>query len=282
MLKKIGLGLRVPYINYILENSQELSKKIGWFEVHSENYYAEAGPAINTLKAIRKNFPISLHSVGNSLGSADYVDLKHLEKLKNLIKIIDPFLVSDHISWGMIGDKHFNDLLPLPYSTKALNILCNNIDQVQNFLGRKILIENPSTYLAFKNADFSEFEFINLVAKKTGCGLVLDVNNVYVSAFNNAEFDPENYLKNIDQNIVQEIHLAGHSSKMIFDGKKSQEILIDTHNNKVKKAVWQLFDFAIKKFGQIPSLIEWDQDFPEFKILLEEAKKAENILLKYE
>jgi uncharacterized protein (UPF0276 family) len=283
MLKKVGLGLRIPYTKQIIENHAEVAKKIGWLEVHSENYYAAGGPSINTLIEVRKNFPISLHSVGNSLGSASGIDLNHLEKLKKLIKIIDPFLVSDHISWGYLaGDKrHLNDLLPLPYNKKVLQLLCRNISQVQDFLKREILIENPSTYLAFKNPEMTEFEFINEVAKKTGCKLLLDVNNVFVSASNNAEFDAKNYLKNIDKKIVKEIHLAGHSSSEISDGKNHKEILIDTHNDVVRDEVWQLYEIAIQRFGEVPTLIEWDQDFPEFEVLLSEAKKAENIIKKY-
>lgn len=277
---KIGVGLRLPYVVQVIENHAEIAKKIGWLEVHSENYYAAGGPAVNSLLAVRKNFPISLHSVGNSLGSASGVDLRHLEKLKKLIEIIDPFLVSDHISWGYLANskKHLNDLLPLPYNKEALTVICKNILQVQDFLKREILIENPSTYLAFKNPEMSEFEFINLVAKKTGCKLLLDVNNIYVSACNNAEFDAKNYLKNIDKKIVKEIHLAGHSSSEIFDGKNHKEILIDTHNDVVRDEVWQLYEIAIQRFGEVPSLIEWDQDFPEFEVLLSEAKKAHNIL----
>ncbi len=276
--KKVGIGLRSPYIQHIIENHQKIAKKIGWFEVHSENYYAEGGPAINSLKKIRENFPISLHSVGNSLGSATGLDLEHLKKLKNLVEIIDPFLISDHISWGYVGKKHLNDLLPLPYNKESLKIICDNISATQDFLKRQILIENPSAYLTFKNSEMDEVEFINQAAKITGCSLLLDVNNIFVSAKNNNQFDPINYLDKIDKKIVKEIHLAGHSMSKIFDGKKYQEVLIDTHNDVVRKEVWKIYETAIKNFGAIPSLIEWDQDFPELEVLLSEAKKAEIIL----
>lgn len=279
---KTGLGLRITYLRHIIDNPKTIAKKVGWFEVHSENYYAKGGSAINGLLEIRKNFPISLHSVGNSLGSAEGLDLRHLEKLKNLIKIIDPFLVSDHISWGYLATskRHLNDLLPLPYNRETLETICANISQMQDFLKREILIENPSAYLVFKNSEISEFELINKIAKKTGCKLLLDVNNVFVSASNNAKFDTENYLKKIDKKIVKEIHLAGHSKSEIFDGQAHKEILIDTHNDKVCDKVWQLYEVAIKRFGEVPTLIEWDQDFPEFKVLLDEAKKAEKIIKK--
>ncbi len=263
-VNKIGIGLRAPYIEAIIKNPQKFTKKIGWFEVHSENYYGEGGASLASLKKIREDFPISLHSVGNSLGSANSLDKTHLKNLKKLIDIIDPFLVSDHISWGMINKRHLNDLLPLPYNQASYQALAKNIMQMQDFLKREILIENPSAYLTFANQEFSEFEFINKVVKQTGCKLLLDVNNIYVSACNNAQFDAKNYLKNLDKKIVAEIHLAGHSETEIFDGKKYKKIFIDTH----------------KKFGKVPTLIEWDQDFPKMEVLLSEAKKAEKILTK--
>ena len=174
-----GIGLRSPHISHILKNSKKISKKIGWFEIHSENYYALESGAFQNLLEIRKDFPISLHSVGNSLGSASSLDLSHLQKLKNLVEKIDPFLISDHISWGRINKNHLNDLLPLPYNKEALKAICRNISQMQDFLKREIIIENPSAYLAFKEQEMDEAEFINAVTKKTGCGLLLDVNNIF-------------------------------------------------------------------------------------------------------
>lgn len=276
----VGIGLRVPHISYILENHQEISKKVGWFEIHSENYYAQGGPVRSALMRIREHFPISLHSVGNSLGSAEKLDLDHLKKLKNLIEIVDPFLVSDHISWGRIDGKHMNDLLPMPYNRESLKVLCGNISFMQDFLKREILVENPSSYLAFKTSEIEEVDFINDVARTTGCKLLLDVNNIFVSAQNNENFDPKQYLQKIDKKIVKEIHLAGHSEAEIFDGKKHKKILIDTHNNLVRKEVWDIYKSAIKNFGKVPSLIEWDQDIPEFEVLLAEGKRAESILNK--
>lgn len=271
---KVGIGLRSPHIKQILDKKP----KIGWLEVHSENYYAFGGPSIEVLKQIRENYPLSLHSVGNSLGSSQPIDLEHLKKLKNLIDIINPFLVSDHISWGMVDNQHFNDLLPLPYTKSALKAICNNVDLMQNFLKREILVENPSTYLAFKNQEMDEADFINELTKKTGCFLLLDVNNIFVSSQNNQEFKPKKYLQKLNKNIVKEIHLAGHSESKIFDGKKHKKILIDTHNDFVCDEVWEIYQNAITIFGQIPSLIEWDQDFPELKVLLDEANKAQIIL----
>lgn len=274
----VGVGLRSPYISHILTNPKKISQKIGWFEVHSENYYADESSLQNDLLAIRKNFPISLHSVGNSLGSEQKLDLKHLKKLKNLVEKVEPFLISDHISWGRIDGNHLNDLLPLPYTKQALKSISRNVSQMQDFLKREILVENPSAYLAFKNQEMDEAEFINALTKETGCGLLLDVNNIFVSSQNCAQFDPVSYIKKLNKKIVREIHLAGHSKSQIFDGKNHQEILIDTHNNLVCDEVWEIYKMALKRFGSAPSLIEWDQDFPEFDVLLSEARKAKEIL----
>ncbi len=270
----VGLGLRNPHIAYILKNHQTVAKKIGWFEVHSENYYAQGGPIIDNLVKIREFFPISLHSVGNSLGSVQTLDLSHLKKLKNLIKLIDPFLVSDHISWAMMDKKHNNDLLPLPYNQASLKAICDNISLMQDFLQRQILIENPSSYLLFKNQELEEFDFINSIAKTTGCGFLIDINNIFVSAKNNKNFDPKNYIDKIDKKIIKEIHLAGHA----ITSMQGEKILIDTHNDYVKKEVWDLYNYAIKKIGNTATLIEWDQDIPEFAAFLSEAKKASKIM----
>lgn len=274
----VGVGLRSPHISHILKNLKKISQKVGWLEVHSENYYAENSAALQSLIAIRKNFPISLHSVGNSLGSSQKLDLKHLQKLKKLTETIEPFLISDHISWSRIDGNHLNDLLPLPYTKAALKAIVSNVSQMQDFLKRQILVENPSAYLAFKNQEMDEAEFINTLAKEAGCGLLLDVNNIFVSAQNCSQFDPATYIKKLNKKIVKEIHLAGHSESQIFDGKKYKKILIDTHNNLVCDKVWEIYKMAAKRFGELPFLIEWDQDFPEFGVLLDEAKRAEDIL----
>lgn len=273
-----GIGLRSPHIPHLLQNPKKFSKKIGWLEVHSENYHEISAPPLQNLLRLRKDFPISLHSVGNSLGSSQKLDLSHLRKLKNLADKIEPFLISDHISWGRIDGNHLNDLLPLPYTKAALQAIAANVSLMQDFLGREILVENPSTYLSFKNQEMDEAEFINRLTKQTGCGLLLDVNNIFVSAQNCAAFEPAAYLKKIDKKIVKEIHLAGHSKSRILSGKKSREILIDTHNDFVCDEVWEIYKMAIKKFGKIPSLVEWDQDFPELAALISEAEKAEKIL----
>ncbi len=204
--------------------------------------------------------------------------MDHLKKLKILVDKTEPFLISDHISWGRIDNKHLNDLLPLPYTKDSLATIARNVSQIQDFLKREILVENPSAYVSFKTQEMDEAEFINSLTKKTGCGLLLDVNNIFVSSQNCAKFDPAGYLEKLDKKIVKEIHLAGHSKSQIFDGKNYQEILIDTHNDLVCDEVWEIYQNAVKKFGAIPSLIEWDQDFPDLEVILDEAKKAQKIL----
>lgn len=282
LTKPVGVGLRLPHISHIAKNHKNISRNIGWFEVHSENYYAINSWSFKKLIEIRQNFPISLHSVGNSLGSAQGINLNHLKKLQELVKIIDPIFVSDHISWGLVNKKHSNDLLPLPYNQEALQTVSCNVNMMQDFLKREILVENPSSYLAFNNSEMNEVDFINQLAKQTGCGFLLDVNNIFVSSENNKNFDPKKYLDEINKNIVKEIHLAGHSKSQIFDGKTHKDILIDTHSDLVCDEVWHLYNYAIKTLGSRPTLMEWDQDIPEFKIFLDEAKKANKILIKNE
>jgi uncharacterized protein (UPF0276 family) len=264
----VGIGLRHPHHDYVSKNKPN----VPWFEVHSENFFAQGGPALHFLQEIRESYPLSLHGVGLSLGSAQKVDLTHLKKLKNLIKFSEPFLVSDHISWSNIQNQVLNDLLPLPYTKESLEALCNNISQSQDYLKREILVENPSTYLSFVESDKKEDDFINTLAKKTGCKILLDINNIYVSSHNN-NFDPISYINNINQNIVGEMHLAGHSKSII----NNKTVLIDTHDNYVCDEVWELYKIASKKFN-VPTLIEWDQDLPSFEDLLGEAKKAEKII----
>ncbi len=267
----VGIGLRHPHHQYVLTQKPE----IPWLEVHSENFFSSGGPAINFLKQIREYYPLSLHSVGLSLGSAQKVNKNHLKKLKNLIKEVDPFLISDHISFSNVEGYVLNDLLPIPYTKESLQILCDNISQTQDFLQKQILVENPSTYLSFKISEFSEDEFINQTAKISGCKILLDVNNIFVAANNNG-FDAVKYLNNINKKIVGEIHLAGHSQSLI----KERKILIDTHNNLVNKGTWDLYKIAVKNFPNAPTLIEWDQDIPEFEVLEAEAKRAEKIIAK--
>jgi uncharacterized protein len=263
---EVGIGLRKPHYRALSENNPDIQ----FLEVHSENYFG-FGPEVDLLQAIGKQYPISLHGVGLSLGSAEGIQSAHLESLKRLVDLINPLFVSDHASWSLTGNAHLNDLLPLPYNEESLKVICDNVAQTQDFLGRQILLENPSTYMAFKD-DMPEYEFMLQVAEKTKCKILLDVNNIYVNS-KNYNFDPYNYIKQFTANIIGEIHLAGHSVNNI-DG---QEIRIDTHDNLVVSDVWDLYKFTMQTLGIIPTLIEWDQNIPELEVLLGETKKAARI-----
>lgn len=269
---KAGIGLRSPHYKEILETTPA----IGWLEIHPENYFC-GGVHKHFLDKIADKYPLSMHAVGLSLGADQPVDNDHLAKLKTLIDRYNPFLVSDHIAWSASGNAHLNDLLPLPYTQESLKRLCQNIMQVQNTLERNILVENPSTYITFKDNEMSEAEFMNAVCEKTGCGMILDVNNIYVQSHNHG-LEPIAYIDTINPLYVGEIHLAGHIEKPIGE----HSLLIDTHNQNVCNAVWRLYDYAVQKIGALPTLIEWDQDYPPLQTLLDEANRARNIMQKHE
>lgn len=266
----IGVGLRSPHIAEILTQKPS----IGWLEIHSENYFNVSSLARQQLRQIRNDYPLSCHGVGASLGSVDPLDLDHLQKLKQLIDETEPFLISEHLSWSSINGEYFNDLLPLPYTEEALNNFCQKVEQVQTYLKRPILIENPSSYLQFTHSTMPEWEFLTAVQQRTDCGLLLDLNNIYVSSFNH-HFDCQNYLNAIDPTTVKEVHLAGFTSKQLPQG----EIWIDTHSKPVSQAVWALYQQWLKNNGtHIPTLIEWDADIPPLAVLLNEANKAQIII----
>ncbi len=262
---KAGIGLRAPHYREILATLPG----VGWFEVHSENFFGDGGQPLYFLERIRSHYPIALHGVGLSLGSADPLDRDHLARIKSLAERFQPGFVSEHLSWTSVGGRHLNCLLPLPYTEKALKHVCRRIDQVQEFLGRRILIENVSSYLQFKQSTVPEWEFIAAVAARTGCGILLDVNNVYVSAVNHG-FDPSLYLQSIPRNAVEEIHLAGFETQ--------GDILVDTHSRPVCGDVWELYKRAVLRFGTVPALIEWDADIPPLAVLLEEAWRADAVM----
>lgn len=264
----VGIGLRYPYYQEILDTKPA----IGWLEVHPENYFG-GGLHRRFLKEISGYYPISLHAVGLSLGSAHLVSEDHLRQIKELIEICQPFAVSDHASWSASGNAHLNDLLPLPYTDETLAALCRNIERTQEVLGRTILVENPSTYIAFKDNTMSEAEFMNAAARRTGCGLLLDINNIYVQSRNHG-LDPFAYIDAIDAGKVGEMHLAGHTERPAGESV----IVVDTHNRPVRDEVWDLYEHAARRFGRVPTLIEWDQDFPALEVLLAEAAKARRIL----
>lgn len=266
---RAGIGLRAEHYDAVLESHPP----VGWLEVHSENYFGAGGKPLDMLERIRAHYPLSLHGVGLSIGSTDPLDYRHLAKLKRLIRRFEPALVSEHLSWSSVGGRHLNDLLPLPYTKEALYHLVARVARVQDILGRPILIENPSSYLQYVESAIPEWEFLAALAERTGCGVLLDVNNVYVSACNHG-FDASAYLRAIPRHIVREIHLAGFTVNRFDDG----ELLIDTHNRPVWPAVWALYRQAVQRFGQIPTLIEWDTDLPELAVLVNEARRADAIL----
>lgn len=267
----VGIGLRYPYYQEVLDTDLNL----GWIEVHPENYFG-GGEHRHFLTQSRQKFQLSLHAVGLSLGSDQPVADAHLKQFKELIDIYQPFNISDHASWSASGNAHLNDLLPLPYTQESLDQLARNVERTQDYFGRRILVENPSTYVAFKDNEMHEDEFMNRLSESTGCGLLLDLNNIFVQAFNHG-YDAFEYIDNINGDAVGEMHLAGHSEHETENG---EVILIDTHSKPVKKDVWDLYEHAVRKIGVKPTLIEWDQDFPALSYLVGEADKARAIIAK--
>jgi uncharacterized protein (UPF0276 family) len=263
---RAGIGLRSQHHRDALISPV----KVSWLEVHSENYFGQGGVPLRDLETIRADYPISLHGVGMSLGSVDELDRQHLRQLKALVQRIEPGLVSEHLSWSSFGGKYLNDLAPMPYTDSALAHLIERVTWVQDYLGREILIENPSSYLEYQFSDYSEAEFISELAHQSGCGILLDVNNIYVSCTNHG-WNAVDYLQTIRAEKVGEIHLAGHSVNRVGE----QNILIDTHNGPVCEAVWQLYQTAIQLLGSGPTLIEWDADLPTWQTLIAEAETAD-------
>ena len=265
---RAGIGLRAEHYREVVATRPA----VGWFEVHSENYFGDGGAPHHYLEQVRRDYPLSLHGVGLSLGSADELNRTHLEKLKALIQRYEPGLVSDHLSWSSVDGRYLNDLLPLPYTGESLRHVAAHVSAAQDFLGREILIENPSSYLQYRHSDMGEAEFLAELSVRSGCGILLDVNNIYVSASNHG-FDAQAYLRAIPPTRVREIHLAGHTVNRYPEG----EILIDTHNARVCDAVWALYRDTLTHVGRVPVLIEWDTDLPALSVLLDEARKAEAI-----
>lgn len=265
---RAGIGLRAPHYREVLEQTPEL----GWLEAHSENYFGNGGSPLAYLEAIRGHYPLSLHGVGLSLGSTDPLSKRHLSRLKTLVDRFEPDLVSEHLSWSSVSGVYLNDLLPLPYTDEALDHFCQRVDQVQQFLGRQILVENPSSYLRYSHSTIPESEFLVEVARRSGCALLLDVNNVHVSAVNH-QFSAERYLADIPRELVAEIHLAGHTERWIGN----RRILIDDHGCSVSADVWELYRLAVGRFPAVPTLIEWDCNIPALEVLLEEADRANRI-----
>jgi uncharacterized protein len=246
----------------------------GFFEVHAENYMGAGGPPHRALEMLRRDFPISLHGVCMSIGGERPLDKAHLARFQHLVERYDPALVSEHLAWSSHETTYFNDLLPLPYTEATLRRVCDHIDQVQETIRRPMLLENPSTYVAFAQSTMSETDFIRSVARRTGCALLLDVNNVFVSATNHG-FSALDYLSDFPLAKVGEIHLAGHAEQSDDEGEL---LLIDSHDGPVADAVWKLFEIVVSRCGPVPTLVEWDSSIPDWPILKAEAAAAQAIL----
>lgn len=265
-----GTSLKHEHLTAILAEG----KQTGFFEVHAENYMGAGGPPHHALTHIRRDHALSLHGVCMSIGGPQRLDEAHLERFKTLVDRYAPALVSEHLAWSTHATTYFNDLLPLPYTSVTLSRVADHIDEVQETIGRSILLENPSTYVIFPASTMSETDFIREVVRRTGCGLLLDVNNVFVSATNHG-YSALGYLADFPLEHVGEIHLAGHTVQADDEGDL---LLIDSHDRRVADAVWRLFDLAIAQTGPIPTLVEWDSDIPDWPILKAEAAAAQAIL----
>ena len=264
-----GIGLKAQFYREVLDTSPP----VDWFEVHPENYMIEGGPPLRYLEAIRSHYPLSLHGVGMSLGSLEPPLPSHLDRLSVLIDRFEPFVVSEHLSWSRIEDAYFADLLPLPLTRESLGIVSANVCRAQDRLGRTLLIENPSAYLQFSEPEIPEPEFLRELSQRTGCGLLLDVNNLFVSSFNQG-FDPIEWLDAFDLEAVEEIHLAGHA----VDRASGQTIRIDDHGSPVPAGVWDLYRTVIQRRGPTPTLIERDANLPQLSDLVAEAQMAARVM----
>ncbi len=277
----VGIGLKPQHYADVLESvsastrssSPAETAKPGWVEVHPQNYFCNGGPPHRWLGEIAEHFPLSFHSVGLSLGTASGVDREELGRLAALCDRYAPASVSDHLSWSGTASNRYPDLLPVPYTDPALDHFVTQVSAVQDRLGRKILIENPSRYLAFADDEMDEIDFLHLLCQRAGCGILFDINNVEVSA-TNLGFDPFAFVDGIDSLVVGEIHLAGHAREEHEDGT----ILIDDHGSPVSPLTWALFERFIARSGPKPVLIEWDTDIPDYKILMDEVRKAATIM----
>ena len=260
-----GIGLRAPH------HAQVLAERpaVAWWEVHSENFFCAGGAPLAFLRSIREVYPVSLHGVGLSLGALDTLFEAHLDKLAALVERIEPAAVSEHLCWSSAGAQHFNDLLPLPYTEAAVEQAASRIGRVQDRLQRPILVENVSSYLTFADSTMSEWDFLVTVARRSGCGILLDINDIYVSACNHG-FDAKTYIDAIPAGLVGEMHLAGFAH--------CDDFLIDTHGQPVHAPVWDLYAYALERLGPQPTLIEWDTDIPALAVLQGEAAKAERLL----
>jgi len=257
----VGVGLRAKHYRDFLDQRSD----VDWLEAHSENYFGAGGYDLHVLRRLRADYPISVHGVGLALGSAVPEPGDHIAKLKRLIEAVEPALVSEHLCWGRAPGRHFNDLLPLPYTEEALALMTERVSRLQEALGRRVLIENVSSYLEFRASGIPECEFVAELARRSGCGVLLDVNNLYVNQLNHG-CDALAAMRSIPVDAVAEIHLAGHLV--------TETCAIDTHGARVAEPVWRLYEAALERFGAVPTLIEWDTDIPPLEVLVDEAQRA--------
>jgi hypothetical protein len=257
-----GIGLRPDHYSHLLDRPLT---KVGWFEAISENYMDSYGRPMFVLEKIRADYPVALHGVSMSVASANGLDPDYLKRLRVLIERIDPFLVSDHLCWNRIDNRSHHDLLPFPFTGEALRIVCENIDRAQSALGRQVLIENVTSYLTFRGSEMSEWDFLRESSERSGCAILLDINNIYVNSINH-RFDAKTFIDAIPAERVKQLHLAGYTEEEGF--------LFDTHSRAVHKPVWDLYAYASLKFQNAPVLIEWDQDIPAFERVEAEAVRA--------
>jgi uncharacterized protein (UPF0276 family) len=269
---RAGIGLRSQHHEAILVTSSPPA----WLEVHTENYFHAGGPAVRALERARARYPLSLHGVGLGLGSTDPIDRGHLELVRGAVQRYEPGLVSEHACWGHVDGEHFNDLLPLPYTEEAVEHLAARVREVQDFLGRQILVENLSAYVSFASSQLGEGEFLAAVVERSGCGLLLDINNAYVNA-SNLGLDLDAFFAALPRHAIQEIHLAGHARRRVG----TRELLIDDHGSAVCDDVWTLYEDALRRFGPVPTLVEWDNEVPPLDTLLAEATRAEQRLQRH-
>jgi len=270
--KQAGLGLRAPHYREVIDSDPP----VAWWEVHSENFFADGGAAPAFLDAVRARWPVSLHGVGASLGGVDTLFGRHLDRLARLVERVEPAAVSEHLCWSSAGGAHYNDLLPLPYTREAMEFVAARVGTMQDRLKRTILVENVSSYLQWRDADYSEWDFVAELSRRSGCGILLDVNNIYVSARNHG-FDPLVFLDAMPRDRVGEIHLAGYE----VAGEGESAFLVDTHGGRVHPPVWDLYERALERFGAVPTLIEWDTAIPSLDVLLDEAAEADRRLQAY-
>lgn len=267
---RAGVGLKAEHYEAILRSRPD----IGWFEIHAENYMGDGGPPHHFLEAVRERYPISLHGVGLSIGAHGPLDQDHLKRLKMLNERYRPGLFSEHLAWSTHEGVYVNDLLPVPYTQESAARVSDHIKEVQDAVGRRMLLENPSTYLTFAGSEMSEIRFLELVSERSGCGLLLDVNNVFVSAINHG-FAPEDYIEQFPLELVGEIHLGGHAEDQDDQGDR---LLIDAHDRPIVDPVWALYARTIEEGGKRPTLVEWDTNVPAWPQLFSEAERAEAVL----